>query len=382
METKKLFYLDPYMTTFTATVLSCEEAKGGFAVVLDQTAFYPEGGGQPTDLGILGGAKVTDVREKGGVITHSCDKALGVGETVTGEIDFARRFDHMQQHSGEHICSGLICARFNCDNVGFHMGADSITIDFNADISWDELMEIEEAANRYIQENHPIDINFYRGAELDAVDYRSKKALEGDVRIVAFPGADCCACCGTHVLLSGSVGLVKFLSVQKFREGVRIELLCGNRARRYLSAVWEQGLHAAQALSVKPTALGEAVDRTMAELGAVKFRAAKLEESVFAQTAESYAGAGNVLLFEDEMSADSVRKLCDAVTQKCGGRCALFAGAGTSWKYAMGEADGDLRELTKDLNAALSGRGGGKPNFVQGSVNAEKSAIEAFFAAL
>ncbi|MBQ5799555.1 MAG: alanyl-tRNA editing protein, partial [Oscillospiraceae bacterium] len=131
METKKLFYLDPYMTTFTATVLSCEEAKGGFAVVLDQTAFYPEGGGQPTDLGILGGAKVTDVREKGGVITHSCDKALGVGETVTGEIDFARRFDHMQQHSGEHICSGLICARFNCDNVGFHMGADSITIDFN-----------------------------------------------------------------------------------------------------------------------------------------------------------------------------------------------------------------------------------------------------------
>ena len=213
METKKLFYLDPYMTTFTATVLSCEEAKGGYAVVLDQTAFYPEGGGQPTDLGVLGGAKVTDVREKGGVITHSCDKALGVGETVTGEIDFARRFDHMQQHSGEHICSGLICARFNCDNVGFHMGADSITIDFNADISWDELMEIEEAANRYIQENHPIDINFYRGAELDAVDYRSKKALEGDVRIVAFPGADCCACCGTHVLLSGSVGLVKFLSV-------------------------------------------------------------------------------------------------------------------------------------------------------------------------
>ena len=133
---------------------------------------------------------------------------------------------------------------------------------------------------------------------------------------------------------------------------------------------------------MKPTALGEAVDRTMAELGAVKFRAAKLEESVFAQTAESYAGAGNVLLFEDEMSADSVRKLCDAVTQKCGGRCALFAGSGTSWKYAMGEADGDLRALTKELNTALSGRGGGKPNFVQGSVNAEKSAIEAFFAAL
>ena len=149
---------------------------------------------------------------------------MEIGKTVSGSIDWARRFDHMQQHSGEHICSGLICGRYGCDNVGFHMGTDIVTIDFNADIPWEELLEIEGQANRYIQEDHPIDIQFHRGAELDAIDYRSKKPLEGDVRIVAFPGADCCACCGTHVLRSGQVGLVKFLSVQKFREGVRIEL--------------------------------------------------------------------------------------------------------------------------------------------------------------
>ena len=380
METKKLYYEDPFLREFTAAVISCEEVKGGYLVTLDRTAFYPEGGGQPYDTGVLGEANVLEVHDKGGVITHLCDKPLAAGESVDGRIDWARRFDHMQQHSGEHICSGLICARFRCDNVGFHMGAESVTIDFNADISWDELLEIEEAANRYICEDHPIDIHFYRGAELDAVEYRSKKPLEGDVRIVAFPGADCCACCGTHVARSGQVGLVKFLSVQKFREGVRIELLCGDRARRYLSACWEQSLRIGQALSVKPVASAAAVERLQGELGALKLRCAKLEESVFAQTAAQYAGRGDVLLFADELSGDSLRRLCDAVANACGGRCAVFAGADGAYKYAIGRADGDLRELTKKMNAALSGRGGGKPNFVQGSVSCERAAIEAFFA--
>ena len=380
METKKLYYEDPFLREFTAAVISCEEVKGGYLVTLDRTAFYPEGGGQPYDTGVLGEANVLEVHDKGGVITHLCDKPLAAGESVDGRIDWTRRFDHMQQHSGEHICSGLICARFRCDNVGFHMGAESVTIDFNADISWDELLEIEEAANRYICEDHPIDIHFYRGAELDAVEYRSKKPLEGDVRIAAFPGADCCACCGTHVVRSGQVGLVKFLSVQKFREGVRIELLCGGRARRYLSACWEQSLRIGQALSVKPVASAAAVERLQGELGALKLRCAKLEESVFAQTAAQYAGRGDVLLFADELSGDSLRRLCDAVANACGGRCAVFAGADGAYKYAIGRADGDLRELTKKMNAALSGRGGGKPNFVQGSVSCERAAIEAFFA--
>ena len=321
-----------------------------------------------------------EVHEKGGVITHLCDKPFEVGKSVSGKIDWARRFDHMQQHSGEHICSGLICERFHCDNVGFHMGADAVTIDFNADISWDELMEIEQLANLYIYEDHPIDIQFYRGAELDKVEYRSKKPLEGDVRIVSFPGADCCACCGTHVVRSGQVGLVKFLSVQKFRDGVRIELLSGKRAHRYLSECWAQDVRIAQALSVKPNASFAGVERVLAELSALKQRCAKLEESVFAQTAAQHEGKGDVLLFEDEMSGDSLRKLCDAVTNHCGGRCAVFAGADGAYKYAIGHIGGDLRELTKKMNAELNGRGGGKPNFVQGSVAAARGAIEAFFA--
>mgnify|MGYP004701603535 FL=1 len=380
METEKLYYAAPFLKTFTATVLDCQPGKNGFVVTLDRTAFYPEGGGQPADQGTLDGAAVTDVHEKNGVVLHNVDSAVEIGKTVTGVIDWARRFDHMQQHSGEHICSGLICGRCHCDNVGFHMGTDMVTIDFNADIPWEELLEIEAQANQYIYEDHPIDIQFHRGAELDAIDYRSKKPLEGDVRIVAFPGADCCACCGTHVLRSGQVGLVKFLSVQKFREGVRIELLCGKRALNYLARTWEQAKTIGQRLSVKPVDAAAAVERLENELSAAKLRCAQLEESVFAAIAQEQAGKGDVLLFQPPMKPDSVRKLADAAAKTCGGLAAVFAGEGIHYAYALGRADGqDISAQVKAMNAALHGRGGGRNGFAQGSVEAEQNAIEAFF---
>ncbi len=380
METEKLYYADPFLKTFTATVLDCQPGKNGFIVTLDRTAFYPEGGGQPADQGTLDGAAVTDVHEKNGVVLHNVDSAVEIGKTVTGVIDWARRFDHMQQHSGEHICSGLICGRCHCDNVGFHMGTDMVTIDFNADIPWEELLEIEAQANQYIYEDHPIDIQSHRGAELDAIDYRSKKPLEGDVRIVAFPGADCCACCGTHVLRSGQVGLVKFLSVQKFREGVRIELLCGKRALNYLARTWEQAKTIGQRLSVKPVDAAAAVERLEHELSAAKLRCVQMEESVFAAIAQEQAGRGNVLLFQPPMKPDSVRKLADAAAKTCGGLAAVFAGEGIHYAYALGRADGqDISAQVKAMNAALHGRGGGRNGFAQGSVEAEQNAIEAFF---
>ena len=377
--TEKLYYNDSFMTEFTAAVLSCEQGKEGWQVVLDRTAFYPEGGGQPADHGMLGGAKVIDVREKEGVILHTCDKALTVGETVTGTIDWDRRFDHMQQHSGEHMVSGIICARYGCDNVGFHLGKDMVTIDFNHDISPEDLPEIEAAANAFIWSDTPINIRFLEGEALQQAEYRSKKFIPGQVRLVAFPGADCCACCGTHVMRSGQVGFIKLLSCQKFREGVRIELLCGKRAFDYLSGTWEQNLAVSRALSAKPMQTAAAVERLRGELESVKLRAATLETADFARKAQEYAGRGNVVLFEGDMSADSVRRLCDAVLDTCGGRCAVFAGEADNYKYAVGIRDGDVRPLVKELNAALNGRGGGKPNFAQGSVATNASEIKAFF---
>ncbi|MBR4992046.1 MAG: alanyl-tRNA editing protein [Clostridia bacterium] len=377
--TEKLYYTDSFMTEFTAAVLSCEQGKEGWQVVLDRTAFYPEGGGQPADHGTLGGARVTDVREKEGLILHTCDKALAVGESVTGVIDWARRFDHMQQHSGEHVVSGIICARYGCDNVGFHLGKDMVTIDFNHDIDPADLPAIEAQANAFLWSDTPIHIRFLEGEALKQAEYRSKKYIPGLVRLVAFPGADCCACCGTHVNTAGQVGLVKLLFCQKFREGVRIELLCGKRAFDYLSSTWEQNLVVSRALSAKPMQTAAAVERLQGELESVKLRCADLETADCARKAREYAGKGDVLRLEGPMSADSVRRLCDAVLDTCGGRCAVFAGEADNYKYAIGTRDGDVRPLVKELNAALNGRGGGKPNFAQGSVVGDQSAIKAFF---
>ena len=377
--TEKLYYHDSFLTEFTAAVLSCEKGKDGWQVVLDRTAFYPEGGGQPADHGTLGDASVTDVREKEGIILHTCDKELAVGENVTGKIHWERRFDHMQQHSGEHMVSGIICARYGCDNVGFHLGKDVVTIDFNHDIDPADLPSIEAAANAFIWSDTPINIRFLEGEALKQAEYRSKKFIPGLVRLVAFPGADCCACCGTHVNRAGQVGLVKLLSCQKFREGVRMELLCGKRALDYLSGTWEQNLAVSRALSAKPLQTAAAVERLQGELESVKLRCADLETADCARKAREYAGKGDVLLLEGPMSADSVRRLCDAVLDTCGGRCAVFAGEEGNYKYAIGVREGDVRPLVKELNTVLCGRGGGKPNFAQGSIAAEERAIRTFF---
>ena len=377
---EKLFYEDPFLVEFTARVLSCTPDKEGFAVTLDRTAFYPEGGGQNADHGTLGGAAVTDVREKEGEVIHYCDKALPVGDTVAGAIDFARRFDLMQQHSGEHIVSGILCGRHDCDNVGFHIGHDLVTIDFNTQLTMEELREIETLANRYIWEDHPIEVSWPEPEVLAALPYRSKKALTGAVRIVTFPGADCCACCGTHVRSSGQVGMIKLLSCQKFREGVRIEMAAGGRALRYCTEVLDQNTHVSQLLSAKPLETASAVERLQKELYSLRGRVAALEEGDFARKAEHFAGKGDVLLIEGDMASESVRRLCAAVMDTCGGRCAVFAGSDSQgYKYAMGQTGGDLRALVKDLNTALNGRGGGKPHFAQGSLQASAEAIRAFF---
>lgn len=379
METEKLYYQDAFLTEFTAQVLSCEPKKDKWLVTLDRTAFYPEGGGQPADAGTLGGAAVLDAHERGGEIVHTCDAPLTVGDTVAGRIDWERRFDHMQQHSGEHIISGILCEMFDCDNVGFHLGADVVTIDYNAEIPWEGLLEAEARSNAVIWEDREAEIAFPSAAELETMSYRSKKALSGDVRIVTFPGADCCACCGTHVKRAGQVGLVKVVSCQKFRDGVRIEILCGKRAFGYLSAVFEQGKAVGQRLSVKPTETLSAVERLEAELSAAKERIAALEQETFEAAAREYAGAGDVLLFRPPMRPDSVRRLADAVARTCGGLAAAFAGQdGAGYVYALVRADGQAVAV-KEMNAALHGRGGGRGGFAQGSAQAAQADIEAFF---
>ena len=377
---ERLYEANPFLTSFDAVVESCVQGKKGYDIILNQTAFYPEGGGQPYDTGILGGVRVLEVHSREGRVVHTCASPLEAGGAVSGEIDWERRFDLMQQHSGEHIVSGMAHAKWGCDNVGFHLGSDVVTIDLNVLLTPEQLQELEEEVNRYLWEDHPIEIAYPSQEELETIDYRSKKELTGQVRIVTFPGADCCACCGTHVRSSGQVGLVKLLSMEKFREGVRIQLVCGGRALRYFSALQAQNAQVSHLLSAKVFETGAAVERLMEETAALKARCAAMEDAAFARLAEEHREKGDVLLFEEGLSPDSLRRLCDAVLHTCSGRCACFSGTEeTGYKYAIGQLGGQLRELTKQLNQALNGRGGGKPDFVQGSVQASQAEIRAFF---
>lgn len=379
IETRRLYYEDVYKKEFEATVLECREAKKGYQVLLDESAFYPEGGGQPSDFGTLGEARVSEVYEKDGELLHYTDRPLEAGQTVTGRIDWEHRFDLMQQHSGEHMVSGLIHEKYGYDNVGFHMGSDVITIDFNGLLTEEQMAEIEQRVNEKIWENRAVEITYPTPLELEELPYRSKKELTGKVRIVRFPGVDLCACCGTHVTHTGEIGMVKLLSVVKFRDGVRMEMLCGKRVLNCLNMVSEQNHKVSVQLSAKAEKTAEAVARMQEENFRLKGAVLRYEEEMNAVEAGKWENAGNVLLFKEGMEADSLRKLTDAVMNTCNGRCAVFSrNADGSYKYAIGEREGDLRSFTKEMNATLNGRGGGKPFFVQGSVQASEKEIRAF----
>ena len=380
--TRKLFYEDCHLASFSARVTGCDQTEKGWEVTLDATAFYPEGGGQACDLGTLGGAAVLDVRERGEEIIHLCDGALEIGAEVTGGIDWNRRFILMQQHTGEHIISGIIHETYGWHNVGFHMGSDIITIDFDGPIPAEDLPVIEARANAAIWQNLPVKCWYPSEEELPTVGYRTKKVLPWPVRIVEIPGFDKCACCGVHVAATGEVGLVKLFSVMKFHQGVRIEMACGQRALEALNHAYDQNRQVSQAFSARITETGAAARKMNEVLAAEKFRTTGLQRQLFRFIAETYAGAGDTVHFADDLEPALVRDLADAIAERCGGTAAVFSGTDADgYNFALVTRDGDLRPLGKAMTQALNGRGGGKPIFQQGRVNAPKAQIEAFFKA-
>ena len=380
METKKLYYVDCHMDRFSGTVLQCTETDKGFEVILDQTAFYPEGGGQAADTGTLGGVRVLDTREREETIIHLCSGALTVGETVEGVIDYAARFDRMQQHTGEHIVSGLIHARYAYHNTGFHMGTESTTIDFDGVIPAEDLPGLEAAANAAIWANLPVKCWIPSPEELEQVVYRTKRALPWPVRIVEVPGYDTCACCGTHTACTGEVGLVKLFSAIPFRGGTRMEMACGRRALDILNTAYDQNKQVSQAFSAKIQETGEAARKMNEMLSAQKYRITGLELKIFEGIASGYAGAGDVVHFEDGLDNNAVRELADKIAETCGGTAAVFSGEDAAgYAFCLVTRNGDLRQLGKEMTKALNGRGGGKPNCQQGRLSGRKEEIEAFF---
>ena len=374
MEVRRLYYEDPHCGVFTATVTSCRETREGFQIMLDATAFYPEGGGQPCDLGMLGDARVLDVQEAGEQIVHLCDRLVQVGAKVTGTVDWERRFDLMQQHTGEHIVSGIVHRLFGCHNVGFHMGADVITIDFDYPIAADALPEIERQANQAVFQNLPVECRYPSEAELPNVDYRRKKDLPWPVRIVQIPGYDTCACCGVHVKHTGQIGIIKLLSCVKFHQGVRMEMLCGGRALALLGRVYEQNRQVSQAFSAKILETGEAAQKMKEMLAAEKFRAAGLQKKLMEAVAASYTGKGDVVHFAQDLAPAQVRVLADRIAHVCGGVAAVFCGS----SFCLVSHTGDVRALGQALTQAFGGRGGGKDGVFQGSLQADPEQVRTF----
>ena len=373
---RKLYYEDCHLRRFSAQVISCVRQETGWDIVLDQTAFYPEGGGQAADTGSLGNVRVLHTREEGETVIHLCTGPLEPGQTVEGILDWEARFDRMQQHTGEHIVSGVIHSKYGCHNTGFHMGAECITIDFDGVIPAEDLPELERIVNRAVWENIPLGISTPSPEELPDVVYRTKRALPWPVRIVQIPGYDSCACCGVHVERTGEIGLIKLLSSIRFRGGSRIEMLCGRQALEFLNRSYEQNLLVSRAFSAKLAETGAAAERINGLLGEQKAKIARLETEQFAAIAQSCSGKGNVLILREGLDPVLVRRLADLIAETCGGIAAVFSGSDdTGYSYCLVSREGDLRQFGKEMNAALNGRGGGKPQFLQGSVKTGRESV-------
>lgn len=381
MQTRALYYEDGYLSRFTSRVVTCEPQGDAWAVTLEATAFYPEGGGQAGDTGSLNGIRVRDTQEQGDRVVHLCEGPLEPGTQVEGIIDFDRRFDLMQQHTGEHMLSGLIHRRYGYHNKGYHVGAEFVTVDFDGVIPAEDIPSLEKELNEAVWRNLPVKCWIPSPEELPNVFYRTKRALPWPVRIVEVPGCDSCACCGIHVAATGAVGIIKILNTMGFRGGTRLEMVSGQRAWAAMNDAYEQNRQVSQAFSAQLTQTGDAARRMNEVVSELKFKINQLQRQQITAITESYVNHGDVLHFADGLDPVLVRELADAIAEKCGGTAAVFSGTDQGgYNCCLVTRSGDLRPLGKAMNAALNGRGGGKPNCHQGKVSCTRAQIEAFFA--
>ena len=378
--TEKLYYIDSHLKQFEAKVLSCTEGKNCFEVTLDKTAFFPEGGGQLADTGYIGEARVLDVQEKDGEIIHYVNQPVEPDPVCICTLDWEQRFRRMQNHSGEHIVSGLVHTNYGFSNIGFHMGHDAITIDFDGELSREQLAEVEKEANYAVAANYNIITSFPTAEELKNIEYRSKLELTENVRIVTIENVDVCACCAPHVSRTSEIGLIKILGVERRRrggEGVRVTLLCGLDA--YDDYVVKQNNASAVSvmLSAKPNETAEAVRRVMAEQEKQKMRIAELSRELARFRSEAIeATDGNVCIFDDILDEPALREIVNEAVKKCGGIAAVFSGNDESgYRYIIGSRTVDLRAAAGEINRALCGRGGGKKEMIQGSCSLDRESI-------
>lgn len=383
--TKKLYYEDAYAAEFDAIVVSCGEKLIGdkaaqtvvYQVVLDQTLFFPEEGGQSPDKGVLGGANVLDVQIKDDIITHTIDKPLEVGETVHGMIHWKHRFSNMQQHSGEHIFSGTVNRLYGFDNVGFHLSDHIVTMDFNGVLTEEDVARIEYLVNEVIVKNLPIIVTYPTKEELSEMEYRSKIEIQGQVRIVTVAGVDVCACCAPHVKRTGEIGMLKVMSVQNHRGGVRISMLCGFRA---LEAFREKAAVITElmdSLTVSQELLSDRVEKLKAANQDYKYRLAMSKQKLLEmKMTEIPAEQEHVFLFEQDIENMVMRNAVNKLTAEHRGICGVFVGTDESgYSFIIGSATEDCTQIGSVLREKTGAKCGGKKPMIQGSVQASEKEL-------
>ena len=378
---KKLFYEDINITDFTAHVISCEPEESGklYKVLLDATAFFPEEGGQTADKGTLNNIPVLDVQINNDLIYHLLPQPLEAGSTVAGHVDWEQRFDFMQQHSGEHIISGLVHTSFGYNNVGFHLSNNEVTLDFNGELSPEQLKDIELRANQIIYQNLPVEISYPSKEELASLSYRSKIDIEGQVRIVTIPGVDVCACCAPHVATTGAIGIIKITNCQSHRGGVRLNILCGKRALADYNKKQDSVTAVSTSLSAKQDLIAEAVLRLKDEILQQKERINQLQAQYLTLSISTLpvpSESEHAILFVDPMDTIAIRNTVNELVEQYSGYCAVFSGSDESgYQFIAGSKEKDCRELAQALRQELGAKCGGNAPMIQGSIAAHKSEI-------
>ena len=377
MTTVKLYDRDAYATEFEASVLSCEDKGGVYAVILDQTLFFPEEGGQTPDQGTLGDMEVCDVQIKGDVITHFVKQPLEVGAVVKGRINWQHRFFNMQQHSGEHLFSGLAYRKHGLKNVGFHLSNQIVTMDFDKALSEEQLKEMEWEINQAIVANVEIKTGYPDKEELADMEYRSKIEIDGAVRIVEIPGYDVCACCAPHVHRTGEIGMFKIQSVQNYKGGMRISFLCGFRALEEYRRKAEIISEVSGLLTTNQENIAEHVSKLKTQVQSLKAQIASAKQKLMdGKIAEIPATQEDVLLFESDLETPVMRNVVNRLMEEHNGVCGIFVGTEEEgYNFIIGSKTIDCREVASTLREKFDARGGGKPQMIQGSLVAKADAI-------
>lgn len=374
--TRKLYYEDAYLFEFDAGVLSCNENGGSFEVLLDQTAFFPGGGGQPADQGFIAGVRVRGLRETDGQLFHICDAPVDPGASVACAVDRDNRLANMRRHTGEHIFTGVTHAETGLDNVGFHIGDDYVTVDFNGEITAPTLERIERIANETVLACKPVNAFYPSGSELETMAYRSKKEIGEGIRIVAVQACDACACCGIHVASTGEVGIIKAVSCVRYKSGVRIMLKIASDALADYSEKAETVKAVSVLLSAPAQQAAPAVEKLFTERDELRRENLRWKLLAFERRISAVSG-GRCFVFEDSLDPAELSECCSLLCEKAQ-VAGVFSGADGEIRYCMGSNSSDVRELGRRLNEACGGTGGGKPGRVQGKLTATRGRLEDF----